>query len=377
MALFLNGYLILIFLVWSGRVFWIKNLNKNNPPIEKISRPAKSDHKVSIIVPAKNEEKNIANCLYHLFRQNYKNCEIIVVDDRSTDRTPHLLENFQKLSPFPFRVVRIEKLPPGWTGKNHAMVAGSKAAVGDWLLFTDADTTHSPESVASALETALAKNIDFLTLAPETESRSFWEKTVQPLAVGSLALWFDSAELANGQFILLKKEVYEKVGGNEAVKTEVIEDVELAKKVRAGGFSVQFLNGTELYSTRMYSSLGEIKTGWTRIFTYLFNKNIPAILHKIFLFVFVSLLPFMILLAEIILQLTASVYFHPTALGLSFALCAWIVLIRFIGNKMVKSDPWYAFLHPLGSLVMIWILSVCITRIALNRPSPWRGDLHQ
>ena len=342
-----------------------------------MTHPGKNNPKVSVIVPAKNEEKNIANCLVHLFRQNYKNYEIIVVDDRSTDKTPHLLENFQKLSPVPLRVLRIEKLPPGWTGKNHAMFAASKAASGDWLLFTDADTTHRPESIDSALETALAKNIDFLTLAPETESRSFWEKTVQPLAVGSLALWFDKAILANGQFILVKKEVYEKTGGNESVKTEVIEDVELAKRVKADGFSVQFLNGTMLYSTRMYSSLNEIKTGWTRIFTYLFNKNVPAILHKIFLFVFVSLSPFVILLDEIILKLNHSRRFEPSVFAFSLALCLWIILIRFVGNKMLKSNPWYAFLHPLGSVIMVWILSICVARILLNRPSVWRGDLHQ
>ena len=384
-SFFLNVYLGFLFFVWTRRIFWLNRLRKKNPPIQKISTPVNSDHLVSVIVPAKNEEKNIANCLYHLFCQNYKNYEIIVVDDRSTDKTPHLLENFQKLSPVPFRIIRIEKLPPGWTGKNHAMFAGSKAANGDWLLFTDADTTHHPESIASALATAQAQNIDFLTLAPETESRSFWEKTVQPLAVGSLALWFNSEKvnrpkssiiLANGQFILVRKEVYEKTGGNEAVKNEVVEDVELAKNIRAAGFSVQFLNGTLLYSTRMYSSLREIKTGWTRIFTYLFNKNIPAILHKIFLFLFVSLFPFMIFLMELIFKLTSSGFFNLTIFILSLTLCSWIILIRFVGNKMVKSDPWYAFLHPLGSMIMIWILSACLIRIIFNRPSAWRGDLH-
>ncbi len=382
----LNAFLFVLFLIWTRRIFWVKRISQKNRPREKVTHPGKNGPKISIIVPAKNEEKNIAKCLAHLFKQNYKNIENIVVDDRSTDRTPHLLENFQKLSPVPFRIVRIEKLPPGWTGKNHAMTAGSRAASGDWLLFTDADTTHSPESAASALETAVSRNIDFLTLAPETESRSFWEKTVQPLAVGSLALWFNSEKvndpasgiiLANGQFILVKKDVYEKIGTNESVKNEVVEDVELAKKVRAAGFTMLFLNGTHLYATRMYSSLHEIKTGWTRIFTYLFNKNIPAILHKIFLFVFVSLAPFVILAVEKYLFFFNRDAFSPSVFFASLAVCLWIILIRFIGNKAVKSSPWYAFLHPLGSLIMIWILSVCIWRIAFNRPSAWRGDLHK
>lgn len=373
-------------MVWTRRVVWISGFRKKTPPIQKLSSPRELKGKISIIVPAKNEEKNIANCLFHLFKQNYANIEILVVDDRSTDRTPRLLENFKKLSPFPFKIIRIEKLPPGWTGKNHAMFAGSKAAEGDWILFTDADTTHQPESASSALAEALSKNIDFLTLAPETESHSFWEKTVQPLAVGSLALWFNSEKvndpksgviLANGQFILIKKNVYEKIGGNESVRTEVVEDVELAKKVRQAGFTMQFLNGTNLYSTRMYSSLKEIKTGWTRIFTYLFNKKIIPILHKIWLFAGVSLFPYAVAIWEGFLKFSGSDLFSSEVLLLSLALCAWISIIRFVGNKMVKSNPWYGLLHPLGCIVMIWILAICITRVVFNRPSVWKGDLHK
>ena len=183
--------------------------------------------------------------------------------------------------------------------------------------------------------------------------------------------------LGNGQFLLIRREVYEKVGGNESVKNEVVEDVELAKKIRQEGYSMQFLNGSRLYSTRMYSSLKEIKTGWTRIFTYLFNKNIPAILHKIFLFLFFSLMPFAILAIEKLFWITRSPRFDTKLFILSLIVSGWIVLIRFIGNKFLKTNPWYAFLHPLGSVVMIWILSACVGRIIFNRPSAWRGDLHR
>jgi cellulose synthase/poly-beta-1,6-N-acetylglucosamine synthase-like glycosyltransferase len=281
------------------------------------------------------------------------------------------------------KVVRIEKLPPGWTGKNHAMFAGSKAATGSWLLFTDADTTHEPESLATSVSCASEKKIDLLTLAPRTECRSFWEDLVQPIAVGSLAVWFDPVKvnepksgivLANGQFILVKKEVYEKVGGNEAVKNEVVEDVELTKKVRAAGFSVQFLNGTQLYSTRMYSTLKEIRTGWTRIYTYLFNKKVLPILHKVFLFLFFSISPFILLATEVFLKIKASLYFDALLLWISLATCFFVVTVRFFGNKMLRTNPWFAFLHPLGSCVMVWILFSSIGRIVFNRPSKWRGD---
>ncbi len=359
------------------------NFRKTNPPLFPVAQTMPGAPKISVIIPAKNEEKNIANVLSHLFKQNYKNDEIIVVEDRSDDRTPHLSENFKKLSPVPLKIITIEKLPNGWTGKNYAMFTGSKAAAGEWLLFTDADTTHKPESLTTAVSCALKNKINLLTLAPEVESYNFWEKTVQPLAVSSLALWFrldkvndpkQGVTLANGQYLLIRKSVYEMIGGNESVKNEVIEDVELAKKIRGRGFIVQFLNGTNIYSTRMYSTLKEIQTGWTRIFTYLFNKNICAMLHKIFLFLIVSISPFVVLAIEKVFFLTRSAHFSLTLFILSSGVCLWIILIRFMGNKMLKTNPWFAFLHPLGSIVMVWILSACIGRIAFNKPSAWRGD---
>lgn len=370
---------------------------KLNPPLKaveasdpSVNEPAGggsvSGGKVSVIIPARNEEKNIARCLFHLSKQNYSNFEIITVDDRSDDRTGHLIDNFKTMSQAPFKTVRIEKLPPGWTGKNHAMFAGSKAASGDWLLFTDADTSHKPASIRTAVTCAVQNKIDLLTLAPETECRTFWEKTVQPLAVSGLALWFNApvlndpaskTVLANGQYILIKKKIYEAVGGNESVKSEVVEDVELAKKVRAAGHTVKFLNGTDLYSTRMYSSLKEIKTGWTRIYTYLFNKNIFSILHKIFLFVCFSIFPFVLLGLEKFWWFSGSARFDGQVFIAASLACLLILAVRFFGNRLLKCDPWYALLHPLGSLVMVWILLSCLGRVIFNRPSIWRGDSYR
>ena len=378
---------IFIALVWLKRVFWMMRFRKTHPPIEIGSAGSFSPvPKISVIIPARNEGKNIGNCLKNLSQQTYADYEIVCVNDRSEDKTLEIIKNHERCSKIPTRIVSIEKLPAGWTGKNYAMFTGSKAAAGEWFLFTDADTTHKPESLRTAVLFALENKIDFLTLAPETESKTFWEKTVQPLAVSSLALWFQTHKvndpknkitLANGQFILVKRSVYEKAGGNEAVKNEVIEDVELAKKIRGLGYHVQFLNGTRLYSTRMYTSLGEIKNGWTRIFTYLFNKKIFPIVHKIFLFLFFSLLPFIVLFAEIALKLEGSERFSIVWFNLSLGVSLWIIAVRFFANRMVRTNPWYAFTHPLGSLVMIWILLCCVGRIAGNRPSVWRGDSYK
>lgn len=372
--------------VWVKRAIWFASFRRTHQPLEPLRSILVSPPKVSIVIPARDEEKNLPACLSSLAAQEYPDFELVVVDDRSSDKTTGIVEEWKRSSRVPFTGVRVEKLPPGWTGKNHAMWVGSRAAAGEWILFTDADTLHDPKSLATAVETSHRLQIDLLTLAPETVAITFWEHVVQPLAVGSLALWFDPMKvndeksgvtLANGQFILIRKSAYEAVGGNESVKSEVVEDVELAKVVRANGFSVRFLDGTKLYSTRMYSSLAQIHRGWTRIFTYLFQKNVAAILHKIALFLIFSLFPFAVFAAEAALWAKGSGRFDAFAFALSATVCAFILVIRAIGNRAVRANPFSALLHPLGSIVMIWILSSCIVRILANLPSAWRGDLHK
>ncbi|MCG3177218.1 MAG: hypothetical protein MOGMAGMI_02186 [Candidatus Omnitrophica bacterium] len=373
-------YLVFVALVWCKRALWLSAIRRSDPPIRPVAAGPGSP-RVSVIIPARNEERNIGRCLDSILVQDYPDYEVIVVDDRSGDRTPEILEDYRGRSGGRLRIVRVEQLPPGWTGKNHAMWVGSRAAASDWLLFTDADTRHDRLCLASAVTTALKGDIDFLTLAPETESVTFWEKTVQPLAVSSIALWFDPRKvndpksgvvIANGQFILVRRSVYEAVGGSQAVKDRVVEDVELARLVRGSGHAIKFLDGTLLYATRMYSSLAEIKTGWTRIFTHLFEKNVAALAHKIFLFLFFSIGPFAALAAAA--ARTAGSGVGSPELTLSAAVCALIVVIRAAGNLRVRTNPVYALLHPVGSAVMVWILGICVWRVLADRPSPWRGD---
>ena len=161
-----ESLLIFIFLVWVKRVFWMIGFRKTNPPLLPEATQDSTSPKISVIVPARDEEKNISNCLEYLAKQTYPNFEIISVDDRSTDKTPDLLKNFQKNTAVSFKTVRIEKLPPRWTGKNYAMFTGSKAATGQWLLFTDADTTHKPESLQTAIFQAREKKNRFFDTDP-------------------------------------------------------------------------------------------------------------------------------------------------------------------------------------------------------------------
>lgn len=228
---------------------------------------------VSAIIPAKDEEATLADCLASACAQRYPNLEILVVDDRSTDGTPAIARRFAESDPR-VRVVTIAELPAGWTGKNHALEVASREARGDWLWFLDADTRHHPDSLAIVMAYARARGASMASLVPEMRCETFWEKVVQPLAGIVLMRSFppfivnnDRSRLAfaNGQYILIARPAYEAAGGHEAVRDRFVEDIYMAKRVKALGLRVRVAMGPEISSTRMYTSLGQIVRGWSRI----------------------------------------------------------------------------------------------------------------
>src|SRR5712671_7022765 len=184
---------------------------------------------VSIIVPARNEEVCLGDCLRSLIAQTGVGFEIIVVDDGSTDRTRAIAESVRGV-----RIISPGPLPNGWTGKNNAVVAGAKEARGEWLLFTDADTVHLPGSLSRAVAEAKENQADFLSYSPEQIVRTFWEKAVMPVVFAELAAEYPPQKVrdqssgivaANGQYILVRRYAYDTVGGHADVAAEILEDV--------------------------------------------------------------------------------------------------------------------------------------------------------
>ena len=194
---------------------------------------------VSVIVPARNEEASLGACLESLTNQTGVSSEIIVVDDASTDRTREIAQSFPSV-----RVVDAGPLPARWTGKNNAMAAGAKVAAGEWLLFTDADTVHLPGSLARAVAEASQLGASLLSYSPEQEVHGFWQKAVMPVIFAELAATYrpalvsdprSPAAAANGQYILIARAAYDAVGGHAAVSASLLEDVALARAVKASG----------------------------------------------------------------------------------------------------------------------------------------------
>jgi glycosyltransferase involved in cell wall biosynthesis len=229
---------------------------------------------VSIIVPARNEEASLADCLQSLVAQSGVTFEIILVDDHSTDRTRAIAESFSGV-----HVLEAGPLPQGWTGKNHAVTTGARQAHGHWLLFTDADTVHLPGSLAAALKEAQENGAEMLSYSPEQIAVTFWEMATLPVVFAELARQYSPSKVsdpaspiaaANGQYILIRRDTYDAVGGHAAVASDILEDVALARAVKSSGRKIRFRYGANVVRTRMYRNYRQLRDGWTKNLALLF-----------------------------------------------------------------------------------------------------------
>ena len=222
---------------------------------------------VSIIIPARDEADNLLRLLPSLLCLEPAPTEILVVDDRSADDTAEIAAGYG------VRVVESTEPPPGWSGKNWACQLGRREARGEWLLFTDADTWHAPESLSATVRAALAERADLFSVLTGQDCRGLWEKLVLPFAYGH---YFAAAQpewanddqarsaLANGQYLLVRADAYDRIGGHAAVRSSLGEDVEFARRLRRAGGRVRVYRGEHLVRVRMYRSLGAIQTGFRK-----------------------------------------------------------------------------------------------------------------
>jgi len=226
---------------------------------------------VSAIIPARNEEASIARTIVSVAEQP-EIAEVIVVDDGSTDATPEVLSELGSRVA-KLRVVQAGELPAGWVGKNHAAAVGAAAAHEDWLLFTDADTYHLQGAMAKALADAAEHRAAMVSYSPEQEMETWWERALIPFIYCRLATRFSIDRVnnpslpdaaANGQFILVRREDYEKLGGHQAVRGEILEDVALARRVKEAKRGLYFGAPVGAVRTRMYRSFRTMWEGWTK-----------------------------------------------------------------------------------------------------------------
>lgn len=264
LAFALPWLMLLAFLVLRVRV------PRELPP----SGPAKSPP-VTVVVPARNEAVNIEACVGSLTRSTYPDFDVVVVDDGSDDGTGDLVRAMDRGNATDLAVIAGAGLPEGWLGKPWACAQGSTAARGELLLFTDADTVHGPDLLGRAVAGLEEDSADLLTVTGRQLMESFWERLVQPQVFFTMAVRFFDLEravargrwrdaIANGQFMLFRREAYQALGGHEAVKGEVVEDLVLAQLVVRQGRRLSVRMAETSFATRMYRSLADLVAGWSK-----------------------------------------------------------------------------------------------------------------
>ncbi len=235
------------------------------PPVEGVP--------VSIIVPARNEAETVETVVRSILDSRYRPFELLVVDDRSTDETGAIVQRLATTDAR-VRLVAGALLPEGWYGKPWACAQGARAATGELLLFTDADTWHAPELLGRAVAALGRERADLVTVAPRQLSLTFWERVVMPQIWLLLGLRYSPRRvnrarlprdvIANGQFILTTREAYQAVGGHETVRHEVAEDLALAQTYLRAGRRLHFAFAERLMTTRMYRDLAQLVEGWSK-----------------------------------------------------------------------------------------------------------------
>ena len=245
---------------------------------------------LTVIIPARNEADCIGNCLQSLASQSEeifalgKDWELIVVDDHSTDRTKEIAHGFAGVT-----VMEAVKLEPGWTGKNNAVWTAAKHARGRWLLFTDADTIHEPGDLRHGIHEAQRHKVGVLSYSPRQIVRGLAQRTLMPLVFSELALAYPPAKVsdpgtriaaANGQFLLIEREAYRRLGGHASVAPDVLEDVELAYLAKRRHVGLRFRYAADAVATRMYRTTGAMIEGWTKNLALLFNNTLATAMWR-------------------------------------------------------------------------------------------------
>jgi glycosyltransferase involved in cell wall biosynthesis len=243
---------------------------------------------ITAIVPARNEEAAIGACLEGLAGQP-EIAEILVINDQSTDKTAEIVRGLMGRLP-QLRLLETHEVPAGWVGKNNAVALGAREAKTPWLLFTDADAELQPGAAARALQIAQEHGAALVSFSPEQVVASWYERALIPFVYLRLARYFSyeaisnprmKAAAANGQFLMMRRDAYDAIGGHAAVAGNVLEDVALARNAKAAGFRIWFGPGTGMVYARMYRSFGAMWEGWKKNLYLLVGGNPPAVYREL------------------------------------------------------------------------------------------------
>lgn len=371
-------------LAWASRIV---DAALGMPSVADVSRPewdrdpvkGSGNPRVSIIVPARNEEAEIENALRSLLALDYDNYEVIAVNDRSTDRTGEIMERLSKDREFsdqqgrehPLRVIHHTELPSGWLGKTHAMWTAANQANGEWLLFTDADVLFKPDSLRRALAYAESEPADHVVLFPQMIMKRAGEYMMiaffQTMFMFGHRPWkvadpSTDDHMGVGAFNLVRRQVYDSVGTYKALRMEVLDDMKLGKVVKKAGFAQRNVFGGDLISIRWAHGAFGVVNNLTKNFFAVLSFQWWRTLLSGFGLAFLNFGPFL------------GIWLAHGWTRLPFAVALGSMFLIYIGMSWRSSvPPYYFFLHPVSTAMFIYTLLRSMFLTLWNDGIVWRG----
>ena len=337
---------------------------------------------VSVIIPARNEARNIGRCLAGLAAQPLPGVDVIVLDDNSTDATGEIARSCADQLPG-LRVLRGEPLPSGWAGKCWACWRAAEQSSGEWILFVDADTAPQPGIIAALLHYATVHKLHMVTALPYIELGSFWERVLMPPFAGLIQAVIpldkvndprSSHAMANGQCILMRRDVYFAVDGHRAVRDSVLEDVRLAQTIKGAGYRIAVVAGPDLLHVRMYTNGAEVAEG--------LHKNAAAGARATgrlrtvwagFRQTLLATAPSLLVVIGLVLAVLGST---NAWIFLAFGTGLLIVTTSYWGyivSQLHRLNPAWAILYPFGTLCYFVLATAAMISVARGRGVVWKG----
>jgi glycosyltransferase involved in cell wall biosynthesis len=325
---------------------------------------------VSVVIPARNEERSVERAVRSHLASDYPRLEVLVVDDRSTDRTGEILESISR-DVARLRIVTTSEPRSGWLGKPNALACGFEEAKSEWILFVDADVEYGSTVLRRAVSTALLEELGLIAILPQVVTRGFWEGVLMPNLVALLYLgpgflfnsrWIRELALGGGSGNLVSRTALAATGGFAPLRDAVIDDIGLARQVKHAGFGVRAFTACDDVRVRMYEGFAEIAEGFTKNIAFLFRSPIRVL---VFTFAFLALAwaPYVVLFAP-----------APRGAKLLAGLSILAVLVgRAVAALLTRTPVWSAIFHPLMVTVWAGIALRSVWRRVVLGKIIWRG----
>lgn len=373
----LSAILVGVACAW---IFLIKSMLQSfahTPYLDKFDRKKHTNPKVSIIVPARNEENFIEACLISLTRQNYENYEIIAINDSSQDGTGNIITRLGKQNSKIIPVMATPK-PEGWMGKNWACMEGFNKASGELLLFTDADTKHTSNVVSLAVSHLLSFDLDALSAIPKMRALDWWTKITLPILSTFLHTWFSALKVNDptkktgyffGSFFIIRRETYLKIGTHKGVRQEIVEDGALGKKAKEGGHKIKMVRGEHLIEAVWARDRNTLWNALKRLMVPLYLQSGKVAVGIFFAVLFLLFMPFPLLAYSVLFSHSSLILFLISLLTSILIYVGGAIEVR----KGLFLEPLCIVFTPIGSIIVVLGFLCGLLQAKSDKAVTWRG----